>query len=301
MIRAIESLKVEFSKHNAEVFCPEFQQTLSVPELLDMVPRYDGWIIGDDPATTEVFSAGKNGRLRAAIKWGAGTDNVDFSGAAALGFDVENTPGTFGEEVSDVALAYLIGLARHLFLIDRQVRAGNWPKPAGRSLQSKIVGIVGYGHIGLALRRKVEAIGMSPIIYDPAQNPSWKSDLPIAIWPDRLDELDFLVLACALTPANRHLINSNSLLKMKKGVMIINVARGGLIDQEALRAALDARHVSAAALEVLEDEPPEKNEALLSYENCVFGSHNSSNAVEAVYRTSMLAIQLLFRKLGLNK
>lgn len=301
MIRAIDRLKEEFSKRDAEVFCPEFKQTLSVPELLDLVPQYDGWIIGDDPATAEVFSAGKNGRLRAAIKWGAGTDNVDFPGAAAAGFNVANTPGTFGEEVSDVALAYIIGLSRNLFIIDREVRSGAWPKPAGRSLQNKFVGIVGYGHIGQALARKVTAIGMKPIIYDPIQQVANINGVPIASWPDRLAELDFLVLACALNAQNRHLINADTISKTKRGLILVNVARGGLIDQDALRNALDAGQVSAAALEVLDEEPPQYNEPLLSYANCVFGSHNSSNTEEAVYRTSLIAIQLLFDRLGFKQ
>ena len=298
MIRAIDSLRDAFAKHDVDVFCPEFKQTLSVPELLDLVPQYDGWIIGDDPATAEVFSAGKNGRLRAAIKWGAGTDNVDFTGAAAAGFDVANTPGTFGEEVSDVALAYIIGLSRNLFFIDREVRSGAWPKPAGRSLQNKVVGIVGYGHIGQAVARKVGAIGMKPIIYDPIKQLTDTEGASIASWPDRLAELDFLVLACALTPKNRHLINTDTISKTKKGLILVNIARGGLIDQAALRNALDIGHVSAAALEVLDEEPPQYNEPLLSYSNCVFGSHNSSNTVEAVHRTSLIAIQLLFDRLG---
>jgi D-3-phosphoglycerate dehydrogenase len=298
MIRAIDSLRDAFAKYDAEVFCPEFKQTLSVPELLDLVPQYDGWIIGDDPATAEVFNAGKNGRLRAAIKWGAGTDNVDFTGAAAAGFDVANTPGTFGEEVSDVALAYIIGLSRNLFIIDREVRSGAWPKPAGRSLQNKVVGIVGYGHIGQALARKVGAIGMKPIIYDPIKQAAKNDGVPIASWPDRLAELEFIVLACALTPKNRHLINTDTISKTKKGLILVNIARGGLIDQVALRNALDSGQVSAAALEVLDEEPPQYNEPLLSYANCVFGSHNSSNTVEAVHRTSLLAIQLLFDRLG---
>ena len=301
MIRAIDSLRDAFAKYDVEVFCPEFKQTLSVPQLLDIVPQHDGWIIGDDPATAEVFNAGKKGRLRAAIKWGAGTDNVDFTGAAAAGFDVANTPGTFGEEVSDVALAYIIGLSRNLFFIDREVRSGAWPKPAGRSLQNKVVGIVGYGHIGQAVARKVGAIGMKPIIYDPIKLAANNDGVPIASWPDRLAELDFIVLACALTPENRHLINTNTISKTKKGLILVNIARGGLIDQDALRDALDSGQVSAAALEVLDEEPPQYNEPLLSYANCVFGSHNSSNTVEAVHRTSLIAIQLLFDRLGFNQ
>jgi len=131
MIGAIDSLRDEFTRRGAEVICPQFRQTLSVPELIALVPLYDGWIIGDDPATAEVFAAGRAGRLRAAVKWGVGTDNVDFDGAKAAGFDVANTPGMFSEEVSDVAVGYLLGLARDLLsLRDLRSPARRLPWPA---------------------------------------------------------------------------------------------------------------------------------------------------------------------------
>lgn len=294
MIKAIDTLKEEFTKRGAVVECPEFAQTLTVPELLDLVPQYDGWIIGDDPATAAVFQAGRKGKLRAAVKWGAGTDNVDFAGAASAGFNVPNTPGTFGDEVSDVALAYLIGLARELFLIDREVRGGSWPKPAGVSLQGKIVGVVGYGHIGRSLCQKLRALNMVPIVYDPAL----AADASVSAWPERLEELDFVVLVCALTAANKHMLNDKAFSRMKNGVRIVNVSRGGLINQQDLLAALQSGRVAAAALEVLEEEPPKRDESLLRHPRCVFGSHNSSNTVEAVHRTSMLAITSLFDRLS---
>jgi len=298
MIKAIDALREEFAKRGAEVVCPEFAQTLTVPELLDLVPQYDGWIIGDDPATAEVFHAGRSGRLRAAVKWGAGTDNVDFAGAGSAGFDVPNTPGTFGDEVSDVALAYLIGLARELFFIDREVRGGNWPKPAGISLQGKAVGVVGYGHVGRSLCRKLRALNMVPVVYDPALVSGLGNEVSVSAWPERLEELDFVVLACALTTANKHMLDDKAFSRMKHGVRIVNVSRGGLIDQPALLAALHSGRVAAAALEVLEEEPPKSDELLLRHPRCVFGSHNSSNTVEAVHRTSMLAIALLFERLS---
>lgn len=301
MIRGINSLREEFSRREAEVFCPEMQQILSVEELLQLVPQYDGWIIGDDPATAQVFQRGRAGRLRAAVKWGAGTDNVDFAGAAACGYKVVNTPGTFGEEVSDVAVAYLIGLARELFLIDREVRAGNWPKPAGTSLQGKTVGVVGYGHVGKALARKLKALGMTVVVYDPMVTATAAEGVAFAAWPERLEELDFLVLACALTEKNTHMLDAATFDRMRPGVRIVNVSRGRLIQQEALRRALDAGRVASAALEVFEDEPPSKDDPLLLHPRCIFGSHNSSNTLEAVHRTSMLAVKLLFEQLSSGK
>ncbi len=301
MIRAIDSLKEEFTRRGAEVVCPEFRQTLSVSELLQLVPQHDGWIIGDDPATAEVFRAGKNGRLRAAVKWGAGTDNVDFVGAAECGFGVVNTPGTFGEEVSDVAVAYVIGLARDLFFVDREVRNGRWPKPPGTSLQGKTVGVVGYGHIGRATVRKLNALGLAVVVYDPLVSAAPDDGPTLAQWPERLGELDFLVLACALTETNKQMLDAGAFDRMRHGVRIVNVSRGGLIDQAALRHALDSGRVAGAALEVMEEEPPRSDESLLSHPHCIFGSHNSSNTSEAVLHTSMKAIELLFERLWADK
>lgn len=298
MIRAINSFKAEFAKRSATVFCPEFLQTLSVSELLDLVPHYDGWIIGDDPATAAVFQAGRDGHLRAAVKWGAGTDNIDFDGAALAGYDVANTPGTFGEEVSDVAIGYLIGLARDLFFIDREVRLGNWPKPTGISLKDKRVGVVGYGHIGKALTGKLQALGLSVVVYDPFTT---CCPLNLLSWPQRIQDLDFIVLTCALTADNYHMLNASAFSKMKRGVRIVNVARGGLVDQTALLTALQNDNVAGAALDVLEDEPPGADAPLLHHPKCIFGSHNSSNTQEAVQRTSLQAIQLLFDRLQVSQ
>jgi D-3-phosphoglycerate dehydrogenase len=297
MIGAIASLQSEFEKRGSTVFCPRFTQTLTVPELLELVPRYEGWIIGDDPATAQVFAAGRGGRLRAAVKWGVGTDNVDFAGAAASGYEVKNTPGMFGEEVSDVAVGYMLSLARELHVIDRGVRAGAWPKPSGVSLAGKTVALAGFGNIGRATARKLLAFGLRVIAYDPF----FKSDpaLPVenAEWPARLGEADFLVLTCALTPSSRHMLNAETLAMLKPGTRIVNVGRGPLIHEAALVAALQSGHVHSAALDVFEEEPMPPESPLREFHSCVFGSHNSSNTVEAVHRTSLKAIQLLFQRL----
>jgi len=297
MIGAIDSLREEFARCGAEVVCPEFQQTLSESELIDLVPQYDGWIIGDDPATAKVFAAGRAGRLRAAVKWGVGTDNVDFAGAKAAGFEVPNTPGMFSEEVSDVAVAYLLGLARDLFVIDRGVRAGGWPKPSGSSLSGKSAALAGFGNIGRATARKLLAFGMKVIAYDPYYQRDPALDVENATWPERLAEADFVVLTCALTESSRHMVNAETLARMKPGVRIINVGRGPLIDEPTLIAALESGHVASAALDVFEEEPLPETSPLRQFDRCIFGSHNSSNTKEAVHRTSLKAIEFLFQQL----
>jgi len=297
MIRQIESLKSEFEKRGAEVVCPQFEQTLSVEELLDLVPQFDGWIIGDDPATAEVFAEGKNGKLRAAIKWGAGIDNVDFEGAKAFGITLTNTPGTFGEAVSDVAIGYLIGVARGLFQIDRGVRAGGWPKPTGMVLRNKVVALVGLGFIGQEIARKLNALGLKVIAYDPFAPAEVAPNVERAQWPDRLPEADFVLFACSLTADNTHMLNSKTLSQTKPGVFVINVGRGPLIDEAALVDSIRKKHVQGAALEVMEIEPLPDDSDLRDLEQVVFGSHNSSNALESVIETSHMAIRRLFEYL----
>ena len=162
-------------------------QVLSEDELCALLSEYDGWIIGDDPATRRVFEAGKAGRLRAAVKWGIGVDNVDFAACKDLGIPIINTPNMFGGEVADVAVGYVIGLARHLFEIDRGIRAGGWPKPAGISLAGKRVALVGFGDIGRSTARRLAAFDMPIVAYDPGNDDTGGiPGVERAAWPERI-------------------------------------------------------------------------------------------------------------------
>lgn len=271
-------------------------QTLSEEELIALLPQYDGWIIGDDPATRRVFEAGKAGRLKAAVKWGIGVDNVDFAACKDLDIPIINTPQMFGGEVADVAMAYVIGLARHLFEIDRGVRAGGWPKPAGISLAGKRVGLVGFGDIGRAVARRLLACEMRVTAYDPGvDGDAGIVGVERAAWPARVEEADFLVFTCALNAKNRHMVNAEVLARAKTGVFIVNVARGPLIDEPALTAALQSGQVQAAALDVFEEEPLLVASPLRDMPQCIFGSHNGSNTKDAVRRASVEAMGRLSR------
>src|SRR5262249_18149706 len=229
MIRSIEAVRERFEEKNVETHIPSFQQTLSVPELVALVPDFDGWIIGDDPATKEVFAAGKRGKLRAAVKWGVGIDNVDREGAAELGFQVPNTPGMFGAEVADVALGYAIALARKTFTIDRGVRNSQWLKPVGISLAGKIAAIVGFGDIGRQLARRLAACDVELLIYDPYIPAAQACPYKILTWPCGIGTADFIILTCSLNESTRNIICSHSLALVKKGVLLVNVSRGGFI------------------------------------------------------------------------
>jgi len=272
-----------------DTFEPEVLQ--AAPSLL--VPGFDGWIIGDDPASARVLQAGRRGRLRAAVKWGVGIDNVDMKAAEALGVTVVNTPRMFGREVADLAFAYLVALAREFVSIDSGVRAGGWPKPRGISLAGRTLGLAGLGDIGMNLARRARAADMAIIGYDPAVK-STVDGIERALWPERVEECDFLAFACALTPSSRHMLDAQVLAKAKPGVRVVNVARGPLIDESALVDGLASGRVHSAALDVFENEPLPLDSPLRGTGRCLFGSHNGSNTEDAVRRASERAIELLF-------
>lgn len=302
MLGLIDNFSGEFSRRGIELTAPDVVQMLSEEALIEMLPDHDGWIIGDDPASRMVLEKGRKGRLRAAVKWGVGVDNVDFAACADLGIDVCNTPHMFGAEVADLALGYVIALARHTFEIDRGVRAGRWPKPKGISLSGRSVALVGLGDIGCCLAKRLQASEMNVIAYDPvARLGASGTEVARADWPDRLDEADFIVFTCSLTESSRHMLNHDTLCLARDGVRIVNVSRGGIIDEVALAKALENEKVHSAALDVFEVEPLPAASPLRIQKHCIFGSHNASNTEDAVVRTSKLAMERMFEFLEVKQ
>jgi len=294
MLGMIEAFHAPAQQLGLELVPAEVTQTLSEAKLMEMLPEFDGWIIGDDPATQPVFEAGRRGSLRAAVKWGIGVDNVDFKACEDLGIPITNTPGMFGGEVADIAVGYVIALARHTVEIDRGVRKGQWPKPCGLSLAGRTVAVVGYGDIGRNTARRLLAADMKVIAYDPfVDAANLQEGVSLAPWPERLKEADFVVVNCALTKSSHHLVNASALAAMKTGVRIVNVGRGPVIDEQALISALANGQVHSAALDVFEQEPLPAKSPLRNHRACIFGSHNASNTVDGVQRTSQKAIELL--------
>lgn len=294
MLSMMDYFQSIFLRHEMTATAADVVQTLSVDELLEIVPRYDGWIIGDDPANREVFHAGKAGRLKAAVKWGIGVDNIDFATCKELGIPITNTPGMFGAEVADIAMGYVIGLARETFDIDKGVRAGSWPKPRGISLAGKTVALVGFGDVGKNTAKRMLAADMKVIAYDPfAPISAELKAVERESWPDRLNEADFIVITCALTESSRHLIDLKTLAGAKNGVRVVNVGRGAVIDEMALERSLESGKVYSAALDVYEVEPLPLGSYLRTHPRCILGSHNASNTSDGVIRTSELAIEKL--------
>lgn len=301
MLNLFSEFGEDFSKAGLVGIPAETTQVLSEEELITLLPEYDGWIIGDDPASRRVITSAKAGKLRAAVKWGVGVDNVDFHAFKDFNIPVENTPGVFGCEVADVALTYTLGLARETYRIDREIRQkGAWPKPSGISMSGRTVAVIGFGDIGRQTAKRIAACGSHLIVYDPAFQPTDGLDVVSAAWPDRISEADFVIFTCPLTPQTRGMFNHDLLDRLKPGVRVVNVARGPVIVEDALIAGLRSGLVHSAALDVFEVEPLPANSPLRSFDNCIFGSHNGSNSADAVRRVSRLAIDKMRRLLALS-
>lgn len=302
MLGLMDEFEPAFIRSGAMPVRAQMRQIIPEPELIATIGGFDGWIIGDDPATRRVFEAGKRGNLKAAVKWGVGVDNVDFAAAHELGIPVVNTPSVFGREVADIAMGYVVGLAREIFFIDREIRQyAAWPKPAGISLAGKTVALVGFGDIGRQTAKRLLAAEMQLIVYDPLFQSDPALRVEQAVWPKRISEADFLVFTCPLNRHTRGMFSKEILGQLKIGVRVVNVGRGPVISEAALLEGLGSGIVHSAALDVFEDEPLEQNSPLRHFSRCIFGSHNASNTVDAVRRVSHRAMELLFESLKIAK
>jgi D-3-phosphoglycerate dehydrogenase len=301
MQNCIEEFRERFERHGVSLVLPPIVQQLSETELAGMIGDFDAIIAGDDPITATVLERAT--RLKVVAKWGIGTDGIDLPAAQRLGIPVINTPAVFGDEVADVALGYVILLARQLHRIDAGVRAGEWPKPEGLTLHGKRLGVFGFGSIGRAVAARGRGFGMEILATDaagiPAADATQLGVRPVDE-PALFAEADFLVLCSPLTPETRHVVSDENLARMRPTSFVVNVARGPLVDETALHRALAEGRIAGAALDVFEVEPLPADSPLRAGENCILGSHNASNTREGVLRASAQAVANTLVALGLE-
>ncbi len=298
MQRELHKYETTFAARDIELVVPEVDQQLLEDELLEIMPGIYGVIVGDDQFTARVLEGSPE--LRVLSKWGVGTDCIDIEAATRLGIAVTNTPGVLADEVADVATGYILMLARGLHRIDAALRQGTWLKIEGESLRGKILGIVGLGSIGRAVAERAAAFGMHVVGCDPAAQARAAAramGVRTKGFDDVLGVSDYLVLCAPLTRETYHLMDEDALSTMKHQAKLINVARGPLIDEAALVAALKCGRLAGAALDVFETEPLPAKSRLCSMSQVILGSHNASNTREAVERTSRLAVENLLAHL----
>ena len=270
------------------------RQQFSSAEMSDLLVDVEGAIIGDDEISD--LALAKADSLIAICKWGIGIDSIDLEATERRAVRVGRTPQMFGEEVADVALAYTIGLARNLFEIDRGVRSGAWPKPIGRSLRGLRGVIIGYGDVGQALALRLQLIGFDLTVVEPSEansNLARERGLQVSDLQEACQGANFLHVTCPLTTETRGLINQDVFVHLANPAYVVNVARGPIVDGQALVAALEAGLVTGAALDVFENEPPGANNTLVSSPRVILGSHNASNSYEATIRASSQALRVL--------
>ena len=296
MQESLAALADELSILNWELKLADLgdRQHFSAAEMSDLLSDVEGAIVGDDEVND--LALAKADHLVAICKWGIGIDGIDLEATERRAVRVDRTPQMFGEEVADVALAYTIGLARNLFEIDRGVRTGAWPKPIGHSLRGLRAAIVGYGDIGRALAKRLQQIGLDLTVVEPSEVNSdlaKERGLQVLDLPGACRNANFLYVTCPLTPETRGLINEDVFAHLATPSYVVNVARGPIVDEHALVAALEADLLTGAALDVFEHEPPDENSPLLVTPGVVLGSHNASNSHEATLRASSKALQVL--------
>src|SRR5881396_2436977 len=258
---------------------------LSERELIDLIPPFSALIVRSQTRVTAgILDAGA--KLRVVGRAGVGVDNVDVEAATRRGVVVLNAPGGNTISTAEHAFSLLLSVARKIPQADTNVRSKNWDKKTfeGVELYNKTLGVIGMGRIGSELSRRAIAFGMRVVAYDPYLSATRARSLQVEL-VDELDDLlasaDFISLHTPLTAETRHLFDRARLQKTKRGVRIINCARGGLIDEDVLAAALQDRHVAGAALDVFETEPLPPDSPLRGAPNLVLTPHLGASTAEA--------------------
>jgi D-3-phosphoglycerate dehydrogenase len=271
-----------------DVIVPEVNERLSEEEILTYAGTFDGTICGDDRYSGRVIKQCAP-RLKVISKWGTGIDSIDKSAADALGIPVFRTTNAFTVPVSDSVLAYILAFSRKQPWLDRNIKKGGWKKIPGKSLAESILGVIGVGNIGKAVLKKAHAFDMRLLgndVVSISREFTKEFEVDIVSLEDLLSRADFISINCDLNPTSRHLINEKALSIMKPSAVIINTARGPIIDEAALISALEDKNIAGAALDVFEIEPLPDDSPLLLMDQVMLAPHNSNSsplAWEAVH------------------
>jgi D-3-phosphoglycerate dehydrogenase len=259
---------------------------LDPKELEAIIGDYDGQIVRSaTKVTREVLTKGKAGKLKIVGRAGAGVDNIDTIAAEELGIKVVNTPGLNSNAVAELAIAFMFILSRKLGEAIVSMKNGLWEKKSlgGFELTNKTLGLVGFGSIGKLVAKKAIGLGMKVIAYDPIVPEADIISLgaiPIKSLEEIWKDSDYVSLHLPKNKDTLNLVNAEVLSKFKKTSYLINCARGGLVDEEALLSALTEKKIAGAAFDVFSEEPPGES-PLLKLPNFVSAPHRGASTLEA--------------------
>jgi (S)-sulfolactate dehydrogenase len=263
----------------------DFRPGLKPDELREIIPQYDALAVRSaTKVTAELLAAAP--RLRVIGRAGTGVDNIDLSAATRRGVVVMNAPGGNSVSVAEHTLALLLALARSIADASQSTRAGKWEKKkfsSGRELSGKTLGVVGTGNIGQLVVQRARAFGMKVIAYDPFLSADAAARLGVELveLAEIFRRSDAVTLHVPLTEQTKNMINAAALAQMKRGALLVNCARGGLVDERALADALSSKHLGGAALDVFETEPPTAENPLFACENFIGTPHLGGSTEDA--------------------
>ncbi len=285
------SLKSTLESAVREVIYNPVGRPLKEAELRSLVTDVDGYIAGLDEVDASVIEAAN--RLKVIARYGVGIDQVDIAEATRHGIVVTNTPGANSAAVAELAIALMVSLARNLIAANEAVRRGEWPALDGIGIRGKTVGLIGFGSVGREVARRLKDFGCYLIACDPLIRPEIAEEYGVRLvaLQELLPDTDFVSLHAPATDSTVGLVNREFLARMKKGAFLINTARGELVDEWALAAALESGHLQGAALDCFSQEPPDKDNRLLRLPQVIVTPHIGAHTDEAVNQMGWTALK----------
>lgn len=284
----------KLKQYGCEIIENPYSRPLKEQELLSLLENVDGVIAGLDEYTEKVIMHSK--RLKVISRYGVGLDNVDMDAAESRGIIVTTVPGTNSEAVADLTIGLMINIARKITKADLSLKKGKWEKIFGNSVYGKILGIIGYGRIGQAVRERVSGFKMRVLVYDPDKEAvlNGAKDIEYKPLPELLQESDFITLHASLSHDSHLMIGYKEFSLMKSTAYFINTARGGLVDEKDLYRALKEGVFAGAALDCYLNEPPLKS-PLLSLPNIITTPHIGSYTYESVLEMGLCSVDNLIK------
>lgn len=302
MIPFADRFQPTFNRYNIGLIVPDVRERMEEADLLKYAGQFDGAICGDDRYTARVIEACAP-RLKVISKWGTGIDSIDVSACARHSVKVGRTPNAFTAPVADTVLGCMLAFARRQPWMDREMKNGKWEKIPGRSLSECTLGIIGIGSIGKAVTRRARAFGMKVLgndIVDIDHVFITETGIEMTSLEQLLSNSDFVSINCDLNPTSHHLMNSDTFALMKPTAVLINTARGPIVEEKALVEALQAKRLAGAALDVFEVEPLPLESPLLKMDNVLLAPHNSNSSPAAWERVHWNTIKNLVEGLGMK-
>ena len=302
MLPFVGRFKPVLAKYDLELIVPDVHERMEEADLWEYAGQFDGTICGDDRYTERVIQACAP-RLKVISKWGTGIDSIDAEACSRYGIRVCRTLNAFTLPVADTVLGYMLAFARRQPWMDREMKRGNWEKIPGKALSECTLGVIGVGNIGKAVTRRARAFGMKVYgtdIIDIDHVFITESGIEMASLPSLLSQSDFISMNCDLNPTSYHLINHDTLAFVKPDAVLINTARGPLVEEKALIEALQAKRLGGAALDVFEHEPLPAESPLLKMDNVMLAPHNSNSSPAAWERVHWNTIRNLLDGLGIE-